>query len=49
VVDRPEQLAKGEDPCIVKAVEELLKELKEKPVKKVNPPVPPDRSKWHEK
>ncbi|HPT30775.1 MAG TPA: PDZ domain-containing protein [Prolixibacteraceae bacterium] len=48
VVDRPEQLAKGEDPCIVKAVEELLKELKEKPVKKVNPPVPPDRSKWHE-
>jgi tricorn protease len=48
VVDRPEQLVKGEDPCIQKAVEELLKELKEHPVKKVNVPTPPDRSKWHE-
>jgi hypothetical protein len=26
----------------------LLQELKEKPVKKVTAPVPPDRSKWHE-
>ncbi len=49
VVDRPEQLAKGEDPCIARAVEELLKELKEKPVKKVAVPPAPDRSKWHEK
>jgi tricorn protease len=49
VVDRPEQLAKGIDPCIEKAVEVLLEELKEKPVKKVSAPVPPDRSKWHEK
>jgi len=49
VVDRPEQLAKGIDPCIEKAVEVLLKELKEKPVKKVQSPQPPDRSKWHEK
>lgn len=48
VVDRPEQLAKGIDPCIEKAVEVLLEELKEKPVKKVSAPVPPDRSKWHE-
>lgn len=48
VVDRPEQLAKGIDPCIEKAVEVLLQELKEKPVKKVTAPVPPDRSKWHE-
>jgi tricorn protease len=48
VVDRPEQLAKGIDPCIEKAVEVLLKQLQEKPVKKVNTPVPPDRSKWHE-
>lgn len=48
VVDRPDQLAKGIDPCIEKAVEVLLKQLKENPVKKVNPPVPPDRSKWNE-
>jgi len=48
VVDRPEQLAKGADPCIEKAVEVLLKELQENPVKKVNAPAPPDRSKWHE-
>ncbi len=46
VVDRPEQLAKGIDPCIEKAVEVLMKELSEHPVKKVNVPVPPDRSKW---
>lgn len=48
VVDRPEQLAKGMDPSVEKAVEVLLKELNEKPVKKVTVPVPPDRSKWHE-
>ena len=48
VVDRPEQLAKGIDPCIEKAVEVLMKELKENPVKKVNAPAPPDRSKWNE-
>jgi tricorn protease len=48
VVDRPEQLVKGEDPCIEKAVETLLNELKEHPVKKINDPAPPDRSKWHE-
>jgi tricorn protease len=49
VVDRPEQLAKGIDPCIEKAVEVLLKQLQEKPVKKVNAPAPPDRSGWNEK
>jgi len=48
VVDRPEQLAKGIDPCIEKAVEVLLKQLKENPVKKVNPPAAPDRSGWNE-
>ena len=48
VVDRPEQLAKGIDPCIEKAVEVLLKQLKENPIKKVNAPAPPDRSKWNE-
>lgn len=49
VVDRPEKLAKGEDPCIERAVEELLKELNAHPVKKVTPPAAPDRSKWIEK
>lgn len=48
VVDRPEQLAKGIDPCIERAVQELLKELSEKPVKKIQSPAPPDRSKWIE-
>ncbi len=48
VVDRPEQLAKGVDPCIEKAVEVLLKQLQENPVKKVKTPAPPDRSKWNE-
>jgi tricorn protease len=48
VVDRPDQLAKGMDPCIEKAVEILLQELKDKPVKKVTSPAPPDRSQWRE-
>jgi len=48
VVDRPEQLAKGIDPCIEKAVDVLLKQLQENPVKKVNAPTPPDRSGWNE-
>ena len=48
VVDRPEQLAKGIDPSIEKAVEVLLKQLQENPVKKVKAPAPPDRSKWNE-
>jgi len=48
VVDRPEQLSKGIDPSIEKAVEVLLKQLQEKPVKKVNAPAPPDRSGWNE-
>ncbi len=49
VVDRPERLAKGEDPCIEKAVELLLEELKQKPVKKVQIPPSPNRSGWIEK
>ncbi len=48
VVDRPEKLAKGIDPGIEKAVEVLLKELKENPVKKVKVPNAPDRSGWIE-
>lgn len=46
VVDRPEQLAKGEDPCIERAVEELLKELEKHPVKRPATPKSPDRSGW---
>lgn len=48
VVDSPEQLAKGIDPGIERAVKELLDELTKHPVKKINPPTPPDRSKWIE-
>ncbi|MGV8829863.1 MAG: S41 family peptidase [Breznakibacter sp.] len=49
VVDRPEKMAKGEDPCIERAVKELLDELEANPVKKITPPAAPDRSKWIEK
>ena len=49
VVDRPEQLAKGIDPSIEKAVEVLLKQLKENPAKKINAPAAPDRSGWNER
>ncbi len=49
VVDRPEQLAKGEDPCIEKAVDVLLKELETRPAKKVTIPASPNRSGWIEK
>ena len=49
VVDRPEKLAIGEDPCIERAVQELLKELNTNPVKKIAEPQSPDRSKWIEK
>ena len=48
VVDRPEQLAKGIDPGIEKAVEVLLEELKNNPPKKVKIPEPPNRSGWIE-
>ncbi|HLN56702.1 MAG TPA: S41 family peptidase [Bacteroidales bacterium] len=48
IVDRPEQLAKGVDPCIEKAVEELLQQLNGKPAPKIKEPAVPDRSKWRE-
>lgn len=48
VIDRPEELAKGNDPCIEKAVEVLLDELKRNPRQRVIAPQPPDRSKWIE-
>ncbi|MGM0408636.1 MAG: S41 family peptidase, partial [Bacteroidota bacterium] len=49
VVDKPHELAKGNDPSIEKAVEVLLKELEENPVKKPERPADPDRSGWIEK
>ncbi len=48
VVDRPEELAKGNDPTIGKAVEVLLEELKKNPPRQVTSPAPPDRSQWIE-
>lgn len=48
VYDLPEEIAKGNDPCIKAAVDHLLKELKKKPTQKVTKPAEPDRSKWFE-
>ncbi len=48
VVDRPEELARGNDPTIEKAVEVLLEELMDRPRKHVTAPDAPDRSKWIE-
>ena len=48
VVDRPEELARGNDPSIEKAVEVLLEELMDRPRKQVTAPDAPDRSKWIE-
>ncbi len=48
VIDRPEELAKGNDPSIEKAVEVLLEELKITPRKEITAPTPPDRSQWIE-
>ena len=48
VVDTPDELAKGNDPSIEKAVEVLLEELKLSPRKRVVAPSPPDRSEWIE-
>ena len=44
VVDRPELVAKGEDPSLEKAVDVLLEELAKNPRKPVVIPVPPDES-----
>lgn len=48
VIDRPEELAKGSDPCIERAVMELLKELESNPVPGIDIPSLPDRSGWRE-
>ena len=45
----PEEIAKGNDPSIEKAVKHLLKELDRKKFKKPASPKDPDRSKWFEK
>ena len=49
VIDRPELVAAGKDPCIEKAVEVLLEQLKQNPPRRVEMPAEPDRSKWIEK
>jgi tricorn protease len=49
VVDRPEELARGNDPTLVKAVEVLLEELQKNPPRQVTAPTPPNRSQWIEK
>jgi tricorn protease len=49
VIDRPERVAAGHDPSIEKAVEVLLEQLKQKPLKKPAMPAEPDRSQWIEK
>lgn len=49
VYDEPHKIAKGIDPSIQRAVEELLEELEQRPAKKkVTPPTDPDRSDWIE-
>ncbi len=48
VLDAPHLTAKGIDPCIERAVKELLEELKKNPVKKLKVPADPDRSKFIE-
>ena len=48
VMDRPEQLAKGQDPSIEKAVEVLLKQLEENPARLKKVPEPPNRAGWIE-
>jgi len=49
VIDRPEEIVKGKDPTVEKAVKYLLEELKKNPTKKVKRPELPNRSGWHEK
>ncbi len=48
VEERPEDMATGSDVVVERAVEELLRELDTNPVKKVEPPAEPDRSRWIE-
>jgi tricorn protease len=49
VIDRPELVAAGHDPCVEKAVEVLLAQLEQKPPRKPVMPGEPDRSRWLKK
>ncbi len=49
VIDRPERVAAGHDPCVEKAVEVLLEQLQQQAPKKPAMPGEPDRSRWIEK
>ena len=49
VYDRPEEVAKGKDPCIEVAVKYLMEQLAKKPRKMIKNPKDPDRSRWYEK
>jgi tricorn protease len=49
VYDRPEEVAKGKDPCVEAAVKYLMEQLAKKPRKIIVNPQDPVRSKWHEK
>ncbi|MCX6556999.1 MAG: PDZ domain-containing protein [Candidatus Aminicenantes bacterium] len=50
VYDRPEEIQRGNDPCIEAAVKVLLEQLqKNPPAKTPVDPAEPDRSKWFEK
>jgi tricorn protease len=41
VVDRPDALARGEDPTLEAAINYLLEELRRSPPRRVNAPAPP--------
>jgi tricorn protease len=49
VIDRPEQVAAGHDPCVEKAVDVLLEQLRQNPPRQPAMPPEPDRSRWIEK
>lgn len=49
VYDTPEEIAKGNDPSIERAVKYLLEQIKKHPPKKLESPKDPDRSKWIDK
>jgi tricorn protease len=50
VYDRPEEIARGNDPCIEAAVKYLLEQLRKNPPAKIPAnPAEPDRSQWFEK
>ncbi len=48
VIDLPERVAAGGDPCIEKAVAVLLEQLAKDPPRRVETPAEPDRSGWIE-